>query len=138
MPIEINKRVFILIAIIIGVVGLVISLVAQYYHPLSEDTVLEMKIKVIDKPNLIALYQSNVSIIIVDCSESGAYYKAGYRLPSAVWFSVPSAFYNTNKSVVVYSNDDNVSRVYCVDLLKHIKSDVYLFKGGYAVWNKEG
>ena len=137
MPIEINKRIFILIAVVIGIIGFVISLVAQYYHPIPEETILEMKIKVIDKPNLIALYQSNVSIIVVDCSESDAYYKAGYRLPSAVWFSVPSAFYNTNKSIVVYSNNDNISRSYCIDLLKHVGVDVYLFKGGYNSW-KEG
>jgi hypothetical protein len=137
MSITLNKRILISIAIILAVVGICVSLVIHLYHPLPENDLLAMKIKLIDKPNLQALY-THGNVTVIDCSSTIDGFNSGHRLPSSVWSTEPSMFFNSKRVLVVYSNDDNVSKMFCINLLRKVSVDVFLFQGGWNSWNIGG
>ena len=135
--ITVNKRILVTFAIIIGVIGLCVSLFIHLYHPLPEDYFLEGRLKVIDKPNFIIMY-SHKNISVVDCSPTSDEYNLGHRLPGAIWSTVPSMFYTTTNRIVVYSDNDTRSHDFCLEILRHVKNNnVFIFKGGYSEWNTE-
>ena len=140
MPVTLNKRIFIFIAIIIALSGIVFSLVINLYKPLPEDFVYELKLKTIDKPNLrIMLENLNLTKIVVDCSQLRNSYDVGNRIPLAIWSKEPSMFYNNRLPVVVYSDNDTNTKMFCIEILKHQKynATVLMFRGGFLKWSEE-
>jgi len=80
------------------------------------------------------LLQTNPSVVVVDCSTSGADFLAGRKLPGAVWSPDAKIYYGQNMELVLYSTPDEVAINYARSLVGKVYGHIYVLTGGQQAW----
>ena len=137
MPVKINKRFFITISIIIGIVGFIfVTYLSGFYNTTPPEPTPESQLKTITKNELLQLFSKHINLTVIDCSPESTNFDLELRLPSATWDTNSTHFYNSNRTLIIYSDDDSISHDFCIDIIKNTEIKVFLFEGGYQKWSE--
>ena len=141
MYIRIDKKGFVFIAVILLIIIIVASFFVQIDIPVIPGTESPTGgFHSINATYAHKLVKQSSDLTIVDCSQSKDEYKKGNHIPRATWTPNPSLFYQYRTNVMVYADNDDVARQFCVDLVKSGKffGTLYCMEGGYQAWVDTG